>query len=221
MTYQLTLIGCDGVVMASDRSESYATQHSAVDIKSLVTKINVAGPFAWMYSGADLGSFCSKALKPIIENRVPNSDEEAVAALAESERAGYELWRQAQGWNGPSWIIMTCAQTKTIWRSRVVQGNNIEQIHAGVHVSGLAPNLASFFPQSVYQASMNVEQLAVLAAFTIECGRDLDSAHIDGLDIAVYRDEAAKFEFVNVAPYLERAHSIDAAMRDLFHSPRS
>jgi hypothetical protein len=221
MTYQLTLIGCDGVVVASDRSESYLPKNAIVAVKNHVRKIVIAGHFAWMYSGADLGSFCSRALRPIIEQREPKSDDEAMAALAESERIGYQQWLQAQGWTGPCWIDMVSALTRTIWRSRVVQGNHIDVVNGGMHESGLAPNLASFFPQTLYRPSMNAEDLAALAAFTIERGGALDPAHIDGLDIAICRDGSEGFGFVNTAPYLERAHSIDATIRDLFHSPRS
>ena len=61
-----------------------------------------------------------------------------------------------------------------------------------------------------------VRELAHLAAYSIRAAHDLDSAFVDGLDIAVYQEATGKFNFLKSEMLWVAAQDFDAAILDLF-----
>ena len=79
----------------------------------------------------------------------------------------------------------------------------------GKCVSGMEFNLASFLPSRLTLSNMSVDVLAYLAAYSIRAAHDLDSAFVDGLDIAVYRDAVRRFEFLETKCLWDDAENFD------------
>jgi hypothetical protein len=108
-------------------------------------------------------------------------------------------------------ITLACGPTKKIFRHKL--GQIAEEMLRGWCVAGQEFNLAAFLPSRYYSPRKSADQLACLAAYSILVAHDLDSAFVDGLDIAIYHDSAKKFEMADSEKYRSKTERIDAEIR--------
>jgi hypothetical protein len=214
VTYQLTMRGCDGMVVASDEIERLISEDGKFGITNKVNKIETdeSRQFCWAYSGQLIAPIFSRHFKKAM-NASPILDyHDAVAKLDGAVFTATDEWRETTSPAGPQGaIVLACGASKKIFRS-IMSRSGSEELR-GMCISGQNVNLAAFLPQRLSDqkllAKISVDELVYLAAFSIRSAHDLDSAMIDGLDIAVYLDSVGKFEFVDGEFYWKAVEKMD------------
>jgi hypothetical protein len=69
MTFQVTMSGVDGMVMASDQCEFDGAELTpSLRVKNLLRKVDISGTFAWAFSDGRLGPFFSPFLKRALDS---------------------------------------------------------------------------------------------------------------------------------------------------------
>jgi hypothetical protein len=210
----------DGMVIASDQAERHVSDDLRYGVTNLVEKIRIdpSGQFAWAYSGGLVAPMFSAELfknmsalhatgNPITRTDVENAITACFAPV-------WATWQpQAKG---PTQCVLVVAygKTKEILRWNLNRPTEVERVESPCF-SGQEFNLSAFLPKHLYAPQMTVSEFAYLAAYSIRSGHDLDSAMIDSLDIAVYRDAIGRFEFLDSAFYWQQALAFNAQLKEL------
>ncbi len=217
MTYQLALSGSDGAVIASDRSERTVSSNGQFAARNMVRKICIdqTGRFAWACSGSEAALIFSRNVKDRITALGNNfTEEEAVNALESASRTVVPEYQPLSQGPWPCKVLFVCGPSKRIFLHPLTRAD--ERISKCI--SGMEFNLAAFLPSRLNLSNAPVQELAYLAAYSIRAAHDLDSAFVDGLDIAVYRDATGTFEFVNSDIMWDATESFDTAIRELLRN---
>jgi 20S proteasome alpha/beta subunit len=219
VTYQLALAGHDGIVLASDKCERHASSDGHYGTKNSLRKIWIdrTGQYGWACSGSEAApSFADHILRGIDALAESFSEGEALTAFEESSGAFVEDYRQrARGPWGCS-ILFACGPTRRIFRRQISPPR--QEMSGGFCVAGAEFNLAAFLPSRFYAPDWSVDELTHLAAYSVRAAHDLDTGIVDGLDIAVYRDATAKFEFLDCARLWNEAQFFDAKILEVLRS---
>ena len=217
VTYQLTMRACDGMVIASDRRERLVsdTNYPYLGVPNHVCKVrlDLTGKYPWVFSGESLAPVLSRHLTRALSVNNAMSDAEVVEALERCHSPAYEEWHGNSSGRSDACIVLACGESKKIFRFRMLIDGEVEEQREGMVVSGQTFNLAAFLPIRYYSSKMTADELACLAAYSIRWAHDLDSAFVDGLDIAMYHDSTRKFEMMDSQLYWSKAEEIDAEMR--------
>jgi hypothetical protein len=210
VTFQITARLVDGMVLASDQAERHVSDDGKYGTTNLVPKIQIdpSGQFAWAYSGGLVAPmFSAELLKNMnalhsAGNPVARADIEK--AMTSCFAPVWAKWLpQAKG-PSPCTLVMACGKTKEILRWNLNWPDAVQLVGSPCF-SGQEFNLSAFLPKYLYSEKMTVSEFAYLAAHSIRAGHDLDSALIDGLDIAVYHDEMGRFEYLDSTYYWHEA----------------
>lgn len=214
VTYQITMCGSDGVVMASDRREILKANTASVPTLNNVNKIRILadGNYALAYSGNRLAQAFTKHVVRAFQARVPSSDQDARTILEQCSAPAIQEWReyQAAGQEGEAIVVMASGSTKRIFRCSVVPTAEAETMEGGICITGQTGNWAAFLPHRYYRhfRSSSVNEVACLAACSILMASQFDPLAVDGLDIAIYRDAERRFRFMDSGNYLEGAFRV-------------
>jgi hypothetical protein len=212
MTYQLALAGSDGIVIASDQCERVISSNQQFAAKNMVRKIIIdkTKRYAWACSGSEAALIFARNVQDAIGGLGTDfSEEEALNALEKASRLVVPEYQPLSHGPWPCKILFVCGPTRRIFSHPMTRAD--ERI--GKCVSGMEFNLASFLPLRLDLSSMPARALIYLAAYSIRAAHDLDSAFVDGLDIAVYSDSTAKFEFVDSSRYWNEVGNLDARIQ--------
>jgi 20S proteasome alpha/beta subunit len=217
MTYQVTMRGHDGIVMASDQREYLAPEspdQGEGAVTNMLTKVTLdpTKRFAWAFAGGKPSVLAAGYLDREFEKGVSDNDLEKT--LRNCGDLGWEA-----GASGPSdsTIIFADGKNKTILRASLAhQSTRVYKIVEGKCFTGQNWSKASFFPIRFYSPEMSVTQLAKLAAFTVVMAGEMDPLIVAGLDIAIYRDSVGCFEFADSRDYYQQALKLEGNIRGLF-----
>jgi hypothetical protein len=210
VTYQLTMCGCDGMLVASDRREISMYQTATVATTNDVVKVRISpdGKFAWAYSGNEIAPIYAKRVAKAFEDTKPISDEDVKKLLANAGLPAIREWQETA--SGPlppmeAVIVMASGATKRIFRSFAKPTTVPEEMMGGLCITGQTANWAAFLPKRFYSQSMSIDELLWLAASSIRMAHDFDSFSVDRLDVAIYRDSSGGFELINGDSYWDEA----------------
>ncbi|MGC1416891.1 MAG: hypothetical protein WA817_16515 [Candidatus Acidiferrum sp.] len=219
MTYQLTLRGHNGILLASDRREGSFPASSAQgegSFHNMIPKIRLdpTRRFAWMFAGADVSVLAANYLERVFERGIPDG------ALERSLRDCCDLaWANGpSGLSGGSTIVLADGEKRNILRAKIMPVSEVLLIEEGRCFSGQSYSKASFFPHHFYASDMSVEQLAAMAAYTVQMAGEMDSLLIGGIDLAMYRKSVGHFEFADYGLLKECSTKIDEEIRTCFRT---
>lgn len=220
VTFQITAGLIDGMVIASDRAERHVSDDEKYCVTNLVEKIRIdlSGQFAWAYSGGLVAPMFSVELaenmRALHSTGSPISRSDAEKAIMDCFDQVWQKWQpQAKGPTQCT-LVVACGKTKEILRWSLNRPTEVELMGSPCF-SGQEFNLSAFLPKYLYSPEMTVSEFAYLAAHSIRGGHDLDSAMIDGLDIAAYRDATGRFEFLDPAFYWQEALVFNSQLRQV------
>ncbi len=197
MTYQLTLRGRDGIVLASDQCEYSESDNGETGVSNRLRKISFRGRFAWAYWGGALGPLFSAILEESLARSGDIPDDSIRQMLNQCAETTQSHYRNSPtGTTGPSHVILVCGDSRKIFQAKLnIPPMDIREFGPDAPcITGLSPNLASFLPKHFYSEAMSTERLATLAAYSILEAHVLSPTFVDGLDVAVYREGQWKFE---------------------------
>lgn len=218
VTYQVAFRGKDGIVIASDRRELQEPglgDYGSGSRTNLVKKIHIdpSGRFAWAYAGGEVSPVAAGNVKHALESGEINSNPDIDAMLKD---CGDRSWQVARGPSANSTILFLDGSTKRMRRAKLSPMTIVEEMEGGMCMAGQTYNKASFFPEHIYAEDMSVSQLSALAAYAVRMAHEMDSLCVDGLDIAVYSDSTARFEFLDSSEYWDKSGILDQKIRSLF-----
>jgi hypothetical protein len=213
VTYQVAFRGCDGMVLASDRCE-FLEGGSKRDIRKV--QIDPSGKFAWAYAGRQFSSLVASSLREGFAT-------EALASSADIEKSIRELSTKvlpdiAFDEKPRSTILWMDGPEKQAYRAELLPKNLSIFNEGPMWTAGNVSLIASLIPERFFDESMGVDQLAILAAYTIWMAHKIDPMLVDGLDIAVYRDSDPQFRFLDSANYWQKAESMNKSIKDTLSS---
>ncbi len=216
MTYQVTFCCNEGVVIASDRCEFWidAVTKSRSTNKVIKLFTDPTNQVAWTFSGGFLSGITAQLL---LKNFPTDISEYSLRN--EIEQCGNQACADFR--NQPSQtdiLVAVIGPSRKILRARISPHTVIESIESGKLISGQTDSLVNFFPEHFFTEEMPLRELASLAAYCVRMAHDLDPKYVDGLDIAIYRDEEKRFEFVDRNYYWEHAMDLDKAIRECLDS---
>lgn len=217
MTYQVTMCGVDGMVMASDQREYLAPESPAQGegvVTNSVRKITIdpTGRSAWAFAGGRPSLLAAGCLEREFENGVADAELERIL-----KTCGDQGWEAGAIGAHISTIVLADGKSKNMLRATLAhRSTRVEQMAGGRCFTGQNFSKASFFPMRFYSPQMSVTQLARLAAFTVLMAGEMDSLCVGGLDIAIYRDSVGKFEFADSRDYSQQAPKLESDIRSLF-----
>ena len=210
VTYQLTMCGCDGMLVASDRREISMYQTATVATTNDVVKVRISpdGKFAWAYSGNEIAPIYAKRVMKAFENTGAVSDEDVKKILVDAGLPAIQEWHESASGSLPPMdavIVTASGATKKIFRSVAKPTTVPGEIMGGLCITGQTANWAAFLPKRFYLQSMSIDELFWLAASSIRMAHDFDSLGVDRLDVAIYRDSSGHFELINGDSYWDEA----------------
>lgn len=208
VTYQLTMKGRDGIVIVSDRCEHRKPEFGEDPIINMVRKLRISstGAFAWAFYGGTMGPVLSKHLRTEFDGVNITSDDEIMERMEKCRQPAYNEWHKAAaGPAGDSQIVFACGLRRSVFRCNALPVGEVEKIIDGIYISGDSSNPASLLPKRLYSSAMTVDALADLGAYTVRVAHMYAPQFVDGLDIAIYRNSAARFKFLNPSTFSEKA----------------
>lgn len=211
----MALAGADGIVLASDQCERIVSSNGQFSAKNMVRKIwvNESREIAWAYAGSEAAPvFSSRFYEKAKDLKDVSSESALLEVFDASAKATVEEYRQFAKGPWSCAVTLACGPTKKIFRHKL--SLKAEEVLGGWCISGQEFNLAAFLPRRFYSPRMSVNELALLAAYSIRTAHVFDNAMVDGMDITIYRDSVGKFEFVNSAACLEQAEKLNATIRE-------
>jgi len=150
MTFQVTMSGIDGMVMASDQCEfDGAERTSSPRVKNLLRKVAISGTFAWAFSDGRLGPFFSPFLQRALDSAGNVSCDAAIQILESCGRPVLAEWKEyvATGPAAALRIVFACGMSKRIFRVDISPYMTAQEIFDGKCISGNYYNLAAFLPR--------------------------------------------------------------------------
>jgi len=219
VTYQLTLPGNDGMVVASDQCENMKPEQGEVRVKNLVRKVFFSGRFAWAYFGGALGPiFAEYVSRNLVDDGIILEGDARTIFENCGNLTLAEYTKTMTGPAGKSEVILACGATKRIFRATISSPMTTVEIAAADHpcITGNYLNLAAFLPTRFYSRTMSVDKLTSLAAYSIYAANALEPMYVDGLDVAIYRDSVGKFEFLDSETCWRNAANTDERIRSFF-----
>ena len=216
MTYQITMCGHDGTVMASDQREYLAPKspdqgEGAVTNRITKMKLDPTRRFTWAFAGGRPSYLAAGYLEREFENGVSEFD------LERTLRTCSDLgWKDGADGPSDSTIVFADGKTKKILRANLAHRSQVYTIADGICFTGQSYSKASFFPMRFYSPNMSITHLARLAAFAVVMAGEMDSLCVAGLDIAIYRDSVGHFDFADSRDYYQQAMMLDGDIRKLF-----
>ncbi|MGB8061322.1 MAG: hypothetical protein WCF26_05465 [Candidatus Sulfotelmatobacter sp.] len=221
VTYQITARLADGMVIASDQAERHVSADLNYGVPNLVAKIRIdpSGQYAWAYSGGLVAPMFSAELfqnmSTLHSTGNPISRVDVEKAMTDCFDPIWTRWQELEA-AGPTKcvLVMACGPTKEILRWNLNRPHEVQLVGSPCF-SGQEFTLSAFLPKYLYSPQLTVSEFALLAAHSIQSGHDLDSALIDGLDIAVYRDATGRFEFLDSAYYWQEAIVFTSKLKQL------
>jgi hypothetical protein len=215
MTFQITMCGSDGIVMASDKLENFDPASQSDDGiygKNEVTKIKIdpTGRFAWCFAGSRCAYLAATHIERALENGPPNFAADKLVVEC-CDRAANALP------TGPTdTIVLADAKDMRIMRASLLhQQPTVIEPDKDRFFSGLSSNRASVMPSRYYSRKMNVAQLQRLAAYAVLRAGESDSAFIAGLDVFSYRESVGRFVQLPLAEMEQAAANLDSGIRKL------
>jgi hypothetical protein len=215
VTYQVTLCGKDGIVVASDRCQVWQEKQSRPQewtkckVKKLFT--DRAGRIAWTFSGGYFSDVTAHYLRDFLtENE--NCDEQAIeSAIKSCGNRACEAFSTEYKANVADILVLVFGATQRILRAHISRaGTIVETLETKQCVSGMTDSFVNFFPNHFCDSGdMSVDQLAPIAAYCVRMAHEENSKYVDGLDIAIYRNSTKHFEFGNRDLYWEKAAKLD------------
>ena len=220
MTYQITLKGVDGMVMASDRLEVEDSRGAyAYPTKSHFSKISTSrdGRFAWAFYGDHLASCVADRFGG--ELSLPgdygaNWLREASLRAEENGMAGWAV-NGGSGTQLPHGLVLADGHAKAIYKS-VLDRRGVNVRNDNYLFTGQDRNAAALLVERFYDPLMTVDELAVLAAYSIRVAHDVSPNCVDGLDIAVFRNDGG-FRLLSepeTATFWESSVALESELRD-------
>jgi hypothetical protein len=213
MTYQLALSGCDGIVIASDQCERIVSTNGQFSATNMVRKIMIdpTGRFAWACSGSEAALLFSRNVGDAISALGKDfTEDDALNALENASRSLVLEYQPLSQGPWPCKVLFVCGPSKRIFSHPMTRADE----RKAKCISGMEFNLASFLPKRFDLSKRPIKELAYLAAYSIHAAHDLDSAFVDGLDVAVYQDETKKFCFLDSDTLWNEAPNFDKAIMD-------
>jgi hypothetical protein len=202
------------MVLASDQCEHTFSDDGNTQISNRVKKVFVSGRFAWAYSGGELGPIFSALLRRRLADTGDVSDDEVNRMLEDlGAPTVTEFLSNARAAAGKSIVVLACGDTRRIFRVTISSPAIIEEVGSGPCITGNYYNLAAFLPKRFYQPEQSADSLACLAAYSIESAHAFEPMFVEGLDVAVYRDEIGKWEFMDNIELLGKTAALDASIR--------
>lgn len=219
MTYQITMRGRDGMVMASDQRELLLPKPAEGEgsVPNMVRKIRFDSTrrFAWAFAGGKASLLAAGYLERKFETSIADADLERT--LRDCGDLGWE-----NGGPSDSTVVLADAKNKTIFRATLAhEGTVVLQMEDGRCFTGQSYSKASFLPVRFYSQEMSVDNLAILASYTVLMAAEGDPVMIGGLDVAIYRDSTGKFEFADSASCRAEAQKLDIGIRKAIVLPFS
>jgi hypothetical protein len=208
------------MVIASDQAERHVSDDVKYGATNLVTKIRIdpSGKFAWAYSGGLVAPMFSAELfqnmNTLHSSGNPISRADVEKAMIDCFGPVWARWQPQASGPMQCVIVIACGQTKEILRWNLNRPSDIELVGSPCF-SGQEFNLSAFLPKFLYSPQMTISEFSYLAAHSIRSGHDLDSALIDGLDIAVYEDATGQFRFLDSAYYWREAADFSTKLKQL------
>jgi hypothetical protein len=173
-----------------------------------------SGRFAWAYAGSKVSPVAAAYVQRRTDAQENLSDLEIDQILVES---GDESWVAADGPQGESTIMFIDGSTKIIRRAKLFPRGmtTVERIGDGRCIGGMNYSVAGLLAQIWYSESLNVDRLASLAACMLSLAERIDPLCVAGMDIAIYRNELGKFEFLQTNEAQKMAADLEASIRKL------
>jgi hypothetical protein len=218
MTYQVIFCGIDGVVIASDKFEGQHRPDGTIARGNDVTKITIAGEFAWAFSGGERAKIFSMYLKKALSGKDGIADSDLLEIVESLRKPTHEDWQNAASGPDPtSKVILVRGSNRSIFRINplIHMETDPEPTKKGRCVAGQISNTASFLFHRFHSLDMPVDALVRLAAYSVRTANCFDCSCIDGLDIAVYRNSTQKFEFIDSAVHWDVAERLEREICDL------
>jgi 20S proteasome alpha/beta subunit len=218
MTYQVTLCGRDGVVVASDRCQVWherllrPQEWSKNKVKKLF--VDAKGKIAWTFSGGYFSDVTAHYLRDFLDEQ-SDYDERAVEnAIKTCGNRACDAFSTTARANVTDILVLVFAESRRIVRAHIARAGTMIETLENQCVSGATDSFVNFFPNRFCgNGDMSVDQLAPLAAYCVRAAHEQDTKYIDGLDIAVYRDSKGRFEFEDRGVFWEEASKLDADLK--------
>lgn len=216
MTYQLSMVGSDGVVVASDRCEVWGEGPGSLSRTSTrLCKIYLSPDmkFAWTFSGSYISNVAAVYLRDYLHDGQMNlTDDTAEACL---RRVGDDAASNFPALNATinGVVVLTSGESGLIFRASISRHTVCQRVDNGKFISGATQNLAGFLPEQFYKRTRRVDELIVLASYAVWAAKELEPSYIDGLDIAVFRN--GSFGFVDASPYWQQAEVMNKKLEQL------
>lgn len=214
MTYQVTLCGSDGIVVASDRCELWQEQQgSRSRTGSKMKKIYLSpdGQVAWTFSGGSLSNIAAVYLRDRLNEGTILTVENVQEEL---RHCGDDATKNFPRVNPVvTDVIVLVMANKRIFRASISTHTAVVEIESKRFISGFSESLAGFIPERFFNEQMGVKELAVLGSYAVRMAHILDRG-IDGLDIAIYQESAKRFDFVNASAYWDHALFVDEVLKN-------
>lgn len=204
MTYQVAFRGIDGMVIASDTRE-YLEGGGNRTISKI--QIDPSAQFAWAYAGQQFSSLVASSLREGFASGTLTSGEDVSRSIRELSTS--VLPDIAFDQKPRSTILWLDGRARKIYRSELLPKNLSIPTEGRMWTAGFMSLIASLIPEHFVDESMTVDQLAVIAAYTIWLANKMEPSLIDGLELAIYRDSKGKFEFLDSGEYTRKAEFMD------------
>ena len=214
MTYQVTLCGSDGVVVASDRCEAWQEETGGIS-RNRVNKLllDKRSQIAWTFSGGHFSGITARYLRDALEQSPTNDEAAILEMLKESGNKAFRNFASPPKARVTDIVVLVFGNSQRIVRAHPSTETLLEDLEDKC-VSGETDSLVNYFPEHFYSRNMCVRELASLAGYAVRMAHELDPKYVYGLDLAIYQNSTGSFQFADRDTCWHGAAKLDDALRN-------
>lgn len=180
MTFQIGLVGADGVLLASDLLYASRDEITGVWTTFKAGKIEITpdGKLAYCCAG---GAWSDSVIKAFLGTKIhPIRDNLILSGQLTWQHAGKE--RENPFWKGSILLVERGEGAITLWHMNSNLPVNALRI-LDKKTQGDDGNVAQFFLERYFKGGQNIKQLVPLAAFSVLMANKINPSGIDGLEM--------------------------------------
>ncbi len=227
MTFQLGLVGKDGVVLASDRRALAFWADTGGMASSSVSKIvtNERARFAYCFWGDMLAARAATLVGQELEKGSPANESVLKSCIDQvlDEREKIEQEADLACLRGGGILLVVVRDDKPeLWRLDVLKHTDSVRRAAQVDgkiVAGDAINQANFFVERYFRRSAPISELLALATHTILMAGELNPTCVSGVDLVACTSEGFHaITGTELDSLFQKSETLDRAIGDSFRT---
>jgi 20S proteasome alpha/beta subunit len=215
VTFQVALMGQDGIVLASDKCESYVERYTT---KALVKKLwlSPSRRIAWTFTGSHPARVAAHKFKTRLDDVTDGSVRNSQELLSQVLECAREAFTEDSNLRGLKNQVVACIAGSNEIVCVEIDKTCVGDMKQKKFISGDTKNAAQFLVEQYFRWDRPLGELVLLAAHTVLMAHVHNPTNVEDLDIAFCKDGSGVFIELTDDQKLAMVEPLSAKLNEVF-----